>query len=64
MKKIYLFILLIFFLAGCADKTGYTLRYYDECHGEYDAYGVYREVCPHNVIECGCKKDRKCLDCN
>jgi hypothetical protein len=50
MKKIYLFTLLLF-LTGCADKTGFTLHYYSGCYGEYDYYGEYREVCPHNLID-------------
>jgi len=77
MKKLYLFILLLFFLTGCADKTGFTLHYYSDCHGEYDYYGVYHEVCPHNIINCktieaipgkiknSIKKDNgQCLQCN
>jgi len=36
MKKI--FILIPLFFLGCADKTGFTLKYYDECYGEYDYY--------------------------
>jgi len=75
MKKI-IFLIPLFFL-GCADKTGFTLRYYDECYGEYDYYGVYHEVCPHNLIDYktikaipkkikdNLKKDNgQCLQCN
>jgi len=73
MKKIF-FLIPLFFL-GCADKTGFTLRYYDECYGEYDYYGVYKEVCPHNLIDYKTikelphkikidNKDNQCLQCN
>jgi hypothetical protein len=77
MKKLYFFILTILFLTSCADKTGFTMHYYSECHGEYDYYGVYREVCPNNFIEYKTiknfskkiknklKKDNnQCLQCN
>lgn len=71
MKKIYFSILLLF-LTGCADKTGFTLHYYSECHGEYDYYGVYHEVCPNNLIDYKTlrikdkvkKDDGQCLQCN
>jgi len=63
MKYIILTISLIF-LSGCFNQKGISLKYNDDCHIEYDMYGSYKEVCPHNIYNY--KKDNKkdCLQCN
>ena len=63
MKKI-IFILLIFLFSGCMNKKGITLKYYDECHTEYDMYGSYSEKCPNNIFNFKKEKKKDCLQCN
>jgi hypothetical protein len=65
--RILLFFLLIFLLGGCVNKEGISLKYYDNCHPEYDYYGTYHYVCPDNIVNFKNKKNdspKDCLQCN
>ena len=63
MRKI-LFILILIFLTGCFNQNGVSVKYYDDCHTEYDYYGNYETVCPYNFYNYKKEKKKDCLQCN
>lgn len=66
--KLLIISIILFFLNSCANKQGISLKYYDECYPEYDYYGKYKKVCPHNIINYKTKQNSEmkgnCLQCN
>jgi len=63
MRKIIFIVILILF-SGCVNQKGVSVKYYDDCHIEYDSYGNYKTVCPYNFYKYDKDKKKDCLQCN
>jgi len=64
VMRYLIFLVLMLLLSGCINQNGISAKYYDDCHIEYDMYGSYKKVCPHNFYNFKKEEKKDCLQCN
>ena len=50
MIKILLLITALFFVS-CANKRGFSAKYYNDCKEYYDLQGFYHKDCEENIVD-------------